>query len=198
VATFVVPPQVMTAVTGFHIHRGCLAIGDRGAPLDWPTLTAAARRVVVLERVANADNVGSIFRNAAAFGADAVLLGPDCIDPLYRKAIRTSMAATLLVPFAHMDSWPDALQTLRASGFRVLGLSPRLDACALRQVVATLDQAPVAIVAGHEGDGLTREAMDACDALTRIPMTPDVDSLNVAMAVGIALYELSSMRNGQC
>jgi tRNA(Leu) C34 or U34 (ribose-2'-O)-methylase TrmL len=139
----------------------------------------------------NADNVGAIFRNAAAFGADAVLLGPDCADPLYRKAIRTSMAAALSVPFAQAVPWPGALHELRGSGMRVVGLSPSAGAPSIRDVAATLD-GDVAVIAGHEGDGLTPDAMSACDTLARIPMAAGVDSVNVGVAVGIALYELAA------
>lgn len=190
VPVFLVPQAVMNAVSGFNIHRGCLAIGERGAPLDWRTLATIARRLVILERVANADNVGAVFRNAAAFGVDAVLLGPDCTDPLYRKAIRTSMAAALQVPYAHATPWPETLRELRAAGVHTIGLTPCPDAPPIRQVIGAAGPR-VAIVAGHEGDGLTREAMDACDTLARIPMMSGVDSLNVATAVGIALYELA-------
>jgi len=191
VTVFVVPQAVMDAVTGFNIHRGCLAIGERGAPLDWRTLARDARRLVILERVGNADNVGAIFRNAAAFGVDAVLLGPDCTDPLYRKAIRTSMAAALQVPYADTAPWPDALRELNASGVHTVGLTPCHDAPPIRQVIGNAGPR-VALVAGHEGDGLTREAMEACGTLARIPMTRGVDSINVGVAVGVALYELAA------
>ena len=192
VPVFVVPQPVMDTVTGFHIHRGCLAIGERGAPPDWRTLAATARRLVVLERISNADNIGGIFRNAAAFAVDGVLLGPDCVDPLYRKAIRTSMAATLTMPFASVERWPEALHRLRDDGVRVIGLSPAPGGASLRDVVASVGpDTRVALVAGHEGDGLTASAMAACDALARIPMAAGHDSLNVATAVAIALYELA-------
>jgi len=182
---YVVSHAVMNDVTGFNIHRGCLALGERAAPDDWRRLSAPARRLVVLERVSNADNVGGIFRNALAFGADAVLLGPDCTDPLYRKAIRTSMAAALAVPFARVTPWPAALRALHRDGFHVIGLSP----AAPSPLGSVVSDGPVAFVAGHEGDGLTAEALDACDTLARIPMMGDVDSINVSTAVGIALYE---------
>lgn len=192
VPVFLVPQAVMDAVTGFNIHRGCLAIGERGAPLDWRTLARTARRLVILERVANADNVGAIFRNAAAFGVDAVLLGPGCIDPLYRKAIRTSMGAALQVPYADAAPWPDALRELNASGVHTIGLTPCHEAPPIRKVIGSAGPR-LALVAGHEGDGLTREAMEACGTLARIPMTSGVDSLNVATAIGIALYELAEI-----
>ena len=203
VPVYLVPQAVMDQVTGFNVHRGCLAIGQRPDPVDWRTLAAGARRLVVLERVANTDNVGAIFRNAAAFGVDAVLLGPDCADPLYRKAIRTSMAATLTIPFARVDPgagissatptpWPDAVGLLRDDGFHVIGLSPSREAVDLsglrRQTRPTVQR--VAILAGHEGEGLTRDALSACDDVARIPMAAGHDSLNIATAVAIALYEL--------
>src|SRR4029434_9307957 len=93
VPVYLVPPPFMQVITGFDIHRGCLAIGDRPAPCHWRTLARGARRMVILERVANADNVGAVFRNAAAFGVDAVLLDRSCTDPLYRMGIRTSLDA---------------------------------------------------------------------------------------------------------
>jgi tRNA G18 (ribose-2'-O)-methylase SpoU len=191
VTVYLVPQAVMDAVVGFNVHRGCLALGRRSAPLDWRQLAGGARRLVALERVGNPDNVGAIFRNAAAFGADAVLLGPDCADPLYRKAIRTSMAAALSVPFAHALPWPAALHELRAGGMRVIGLSPAAGAPSIRDVLASCD-GRATIVVGHEGDGLTQETMTACDTLARIPMMGAVDSLNVATACGIALYELAA------
>jgi len=189
---FLVPQAVMNMVTGFNIHRGCLALGERPAPLDWRALARSAGRLAVLERIGNADNVGAIFRNAMAFGVDAVLLGPDCSDPLYRKAIRTSMSAALAVPFAHVDPWPDGLRELRNEGMTVIGLSPCAGASPIRHVVTTV-AGRIAIVVGHEGNGLTREVMDACDSVARIPMAPGVDSLNVATALGIALYEICEL-----
>jgi tRNA G18 (ribose-2'-O)-methylase SpoU len=185
---YVVPQRVMDEITGFNIHRGCLALGVRPPRHDWRALTAAARLVVVLERVGNADNVGSIFRSAQAFGADAVLLGPACADPLYRKAIRTSMGAALALPFADMTPWPDVLRELSANGWQVVGLTPQSEE-PLRDL--TPRSAPVAIVLGHEGEGLTEGAMAECTTRARIPISPAVDSLNVATAAAIALYALS-------
>ena len=101
------------AITGFNIHRGCLALVRRPREPSWREALGDARLAVVLESVTNADNVGGVFRNAAAFGAGAVLLSPTCCDPLYRKSIRTSMAAVLKVPFGRMTQWPEALQHLR-------------------------------------------------------------------------------------
>jgi tRNA G18 (ribose-2'-O)-methylase SpoU len=197
---YVVPQTLMNGVAGFEIHRGCLAIGERPHARRWPDV-AGGGTIVVLERVANADNVGAVFRNAAAFGAAAVLLDPSSTDPLYRKAIRTSMGAALLLPFARAEPWPDALQELRKDGYALVAMTPASTAPTLRECAAALQghigsnnegQTPnrVAIVLGHEGDGLTPAALDACDHRARIPMTPGADSLNVATAAAVALYEL--------
>ena len=189
-----VTQTVMDGVAGFNIHRGCLAIGERPADAPWTAVVARARTILVLERIANADNVGGIFRNAIAFGADAVLRGPACADPLYRKAIRTSMGAALLVPFASAEPWPDVLRQLQSLGFVVVALTPSADAPLLHEVAAQCADRPVAIVLGHEGEGLTAGALEACEHRARIPMRPGrtaaFDSLNVASAAAIALYEL--------
>lgn len=190
---YVVSQAMMNGVTGFNMHRGCLAIGERPAAADWHALAAGARRLVVLERIGDADNIGAIFRSAAAFGVSAVLLGPDCADPLYRKAIRTSMAATLTLPFATIEPWPDGLRTLRDQGCSTIALTPAPGAVPLRDVAScTLTRASWAIVLGHEGDGLTAGALDGCEYRARIPMTSSVDSLNVATAAAIALYEFGA------
>ena len=186
-AVFIVSQEAMNAVTGFNIHRGCLAVGERRPLPSWQSLARGARLLVILEQVSNADNVGGIFRNAAAFGVDAVLLGPSCADPLYRKAIRTSMGAALQIPFALMEDWPADLHRLKAQGSRLLALTPSAD--------ASLDAAAVvpgtALLVGHEGNGLSEDALRAADAAARIPMAADVDSLNVATATAIALYAMS-------
>ena len=190
VATYVVDQRVMNAVTGFNIHRGCLALAER--PPD-ESLTAdlcqSARRVLVIEGVNNPDNIGGLFRSAAAFGVDLIVLGPGCADPLYRKAIRTSMAAALQVPFVHAGEWPAALTLLRSHGVRVIALTPAADARPLADLPR--DERRIALLAGAEGDGLTADAMAAADERVRIPIAAHVDSLNVAVAVSIALFQLS-------
>jgi tRNA G18 (ribose-2'-O)-methylase SpoU len=180
------------AITGFDIHRGCLALACRPAALPVESVLDEARLVVVLEAVANADNVGGVFRNAAAFGADAVLLSPSCCDPLYRKAIRTSMAATLQVPFARLADWPRGLAALEARGFTIVGLTPRASALSLERFAASRP-ARVALLVGNEGLGLSREAEGAAQHLVRVPIRPDVDSLNLVVATGIALSRLTSL-----
>ena len=192
---YVVPPWIINAVTGFNIHRGCLAIGERSVVPAWHEVAANARRLVVIERVGNADNIGAIFRHAEAFGVDGVLLEARCADPLYRKAIRTSMGAALHVPFARMEPWPSPLGELRERSWSLVALTPTADRT-LQDVVAGAGRdAKTAIVLGHEGDGLSPEALEVCDLHARIPMAAGVDSLNVATACAIALYELTSNRD---
>lgn len=187
---FVVDQKTMNEVVGFNIHRGCLAIAERPAvpslaefPLD------DARLIVVMEGVNNPDNVGGIFRSASAFGVDAVILGPSCSDPLYRKSIRTSMAATLQVPFADAGAWPHAIADLRARGFGVLALTPAIDATPIDEISRDSDR--VAILVGAEGEGLSTAAMTAADYRVRIPMFGTADSLNVTVAASVAMYAAS-------
>ena len=189
---YVVSQAVMNAVTGFNIHRGCLALAERPASPDWRDVAGGARRLLVLERIANADNVGALFRNAAAFGVGAVLLDDRSTDPLYRKAIRTSMGAALGVPFARAEPVTAALHELRESGVAVIGLTPAHTAAPLRDVAPLVSARRLAIVVGHEGDGLTDDGLRACEHLARIPMAAGIDSLNVATAAAIALYELTA------
>ncbi len=187
---FVVPQAVMNTVVGFNIHRGCLGLAVRPLPLTldalpWPSLV----RVVVAEGVNNPDNVGGLFRTAAALGAEAVLLGPACGDPLYRKAIRTSMGATLALPWAIAAEWPAALVRLRAAGLSVIACTPAADAVSLYDAVLP---ARAAVLVGAEGDGLTAIARAEADLSVRIPMHGEMDSLNVATAAAIVLSALAA------
>jgi tRNA G18 (ribose-2'-O)-methylase SpoU len=183
---FLVDQSLMNDIAGFNIHRGCLGLAARPAARTLaPTDLAARSRVVVLEGVSNPDNVGGIFRSAAAFGVETIILGPSCGDPLYRKAVRTSMAATLAVPFVDAGAWPAAIELLRAQGFTVVALTPQSPAIPLGALPST---SRVALLLGAEGDGLTDDALAGADVRVRIPMTGAVDSLNVTTAASIAMY----------
>lgn len=184
----VCPPELLRQVTGFNFHRGCLALAHRPAGLPPLEQFAAARRLLALEGIGNPDNMGGLFRVAAAFDAEGVLLGPACADPFYRKAIRTSMGAVLHVPFTTAARWPGDLERIRATGILIIALTPDTRATAVRDLAAELDpDARLVLMFGAEGPGLTRDALRAADRLARIPMSPGVDSLNVAVAAGIAL-----------
>ncbi|PZR37132.1 RNA methyltransferase [Caulobacter segnis] len=179
---------VVDAIAGFHLHRGVLAVGRKPAPVAAADMLAKlpARAVVlVLCGVANHDNIGGIYRNAAAFGADAVILDADCCDPLYRKAIRVSVGAALSVPTARLDRGEDIADLLAGAGFEALALSPSAP-----EVLARLRPAPrTAVLLGAEGPGLSPQVM-ARARTVGIPMANGFDSLNVATTSGIVLHHL--------
>jgi tRNA G18 (ribose-2'-O)-methylase SpoU len=179
---------VVDAIAGFPLHRGILAIGRRApaTPADRLLSSAPARAAVVaLFGISNHDNLGGVFRNAAAFGVHGVLLGPGCCDPLYRKAIRVSVGAALRVPFAYLAEGDDPIATLAAHGFEALALSP----AGATTLAALSPSARTAILLGAEGPGLPAALMSRCRTV-RIPMAEGWDSLNVATTSGIVLHHL--------
>ena len=195
---FVAAAETISTVGGFDFHRGCLALGYRGEPLQLAELLEPGVRslepIVVLEGVNNPDNVGGIFRSAHAFGARLIVLGPGCGDPLYRKAIRTSMGTALEVPWVEAINWPGDVREIQARGYQIVALTTDRGAPTLGNALerATL---PVALMFGSEGYGLTPEALAAAGTTARIPMPNDeADSLNVAAAASIALYEVREVR----
>jgi tRNA G18 (ribose-2'-O)-methylase SpoU len=193
IPVYVCPVQQFAAITGFNIHRGCLALVERPPALPFGAVVDGARLLVALEDVANADNMGGVFRNAAAFGADAVLLSPSCCDPLYRKAVRTSMAAALMVPFARVEEWPEGLERLRALDFSIVALTPGEPSMSLDEFARLGRPEKLALVIGAEATGLSAAASALADARVRIPIRREVDSLNLAVAAGIALSRLSRL-----
>jgi tRNA G18 (ribose-2'-O)-methylase SpoU len=183
---FVCAPELLNSITGFNFHRGCLALARRPPVASGLEALCGMNRVLVLEGVGNPDNIGGIFRSAFALGAGGVVLDDRSADPLYRKAIRTSMAATLRVPFARAPL-TDALPLLRANGFQLIALTPSRDAVDVRDVKPS---SKIALLLGSEGRGLSREALDDSDVRARIPVEAAADSLNVVVAAGIALHAL--------
>ena len=181
--------EVMAQVVGFHLNRGVLGAARRAPELSVPQVLDGARTVAVLEGVNDHENLGSIFRNAAGLGVDAVVFGAGCADPLYRRAVRVSMGHALLVPFARAGHWPADLTDLRQHGFRLLAMTPNPRAGTLAEVMGGLADHKVAVLLGAEGPGLTETAMRACDVRVRVPMSRGTDSLNVATAAALAFYE---------
>ena len=177
---------VLEAVTGFDFHRGCLALAYRPViAVPFPVF-ARASRLFALEGVGNPDNVGGVFRVALALGAGGVLLDSTSADPLYRKAIRTSMAATLRVPFTRVEPWPSGLDALKQHGFTVVALTPDPDAMPIGAHPVEPGSRLI-LMLGAEGPGLRPESMRYADVRLRIPIDPRADSLNVVVAAGIAL-----------
>lgn len=181
--------EVMAQAVGFHLNRGVLAAARRVPEPTVAGLVEGARTVAVLEGVNDHENLGSIFRNAAGLGVDAVVFGSGCADPLYRRAVRVSMGHALLVPYARAADWPAELKMLKQKGFRVLAMTPDSTACVLPEVMAAARDEPVAVVVGAEGPGLTPATLRLSDVRVRIPMSGGTDSLNVATAAALAFYE---------
>lgn len=190
VPVYAAKAEVIDAIAGFHLHRGVLAIGRRPekAPGAAPLIAALPEKALVLAGcgISNHDNMGSLFRNAAAFGADAALFDETSCDPLYRKALRVSVGSVLAVPYAREGGGLPLLERLDAAGFAVWGLSPR--------GAVEIGDIPVsprmALILGTEGVGLP-EAVMYRFRTARIAQRPHLDSLNVAMAAGLGLYRIA-------
>ncbi|HXR23194.1 MAG TPA: RNA methyltransferase, partial [Acidimicrobiales bacterium] len=181
--------DVMAATTGYNVHRGLLGLASRLPGLSPAGLLAqlASRVVMVVEGVNDQENLGAIFRNAAAFGAGAVLLDPTCSDPLYRRTVRVSLGHVLRVPFARLSPWPVALELVRKCGFVPVALTPSSQAERIEVVSSELQGSRVALVVGAERDGLSASVLSMCRSV-RIAMAGGVDSLNVAAATAVALH----------
>lgn len=189
VTVYVGESAVLEQLTGYHLHRGALAAMHRPPLALVAEVIANARRIVILEDIVDHTNVGAIFRSVAGLGADAVLVSPSCADPLYRRSVRVSMGTVLQVPWTRMPDWNESCTVVKDAGFHLAAL-------ALSDTAVSLDafarSAPerVAIVLGTEGDGLSRRALATADTTVMIPMLHGVDSLNVASASAVALWEL--------
>jgi tRNA G18 (ribose-2'-O)-methylase SpoU len=182
VPVYVAEPAVLRRVVGFDLHRGAVAAVDRWPLPPLAAVLAGACRIAVCERVNDHENLGVLFRNAAAFGLDAVVLDQESADPLYRRCVRVSIGHVCTVPWTRYSRLAD----LRNAGFTLLALTPAPDAIPL----AAVDwPARAAIVLGAEGPGLSDAALATADLHVRIPMRADVDSLNVATAGAVAFYE---------
>jgi tRNA G18 (ribose-2'-O)-methylase SpoU len=189
VPVYVGEPDVLEALTGFHLHRGALAAMHRPPLRSVEEVIDGARRVVILEDIVDHTNVGAIFRSVAGLGADAVLVSERCADPLYRRSVRVSMGTVLQVPWTRLPDWSTSRRILDDAGFHVAALALSDRAVGL-DAFETDPPARLAIALGTEGDGLSRAALDAADTVLTIPMLHGVDSLNVASASAVALWAL--------
>ena len=189
IPVFVGDPDVIEALTGFHLHRGALAAMQRPELPTVAHVLDGARRVLVLEDIVDHTNVGAVFRSAAALGVDAVLVTPRCADPLYRRAIRVSMGTVFQVPWTRIDPWPGAVSLLGDLGFTTAALALRQDSVGLDELAADPPDR-LALILGTEGDGLSHRTLAEVDLTVRIPMLGGVDSLNVAAAGAVAAWAL--------
>lgn len=204
---------LVSSTVGFDLHRGVVAVAHRPPPIGMDRVladaagTSASRGapplIAVLEGLNDHENIGALFRNAAAFGVAGVLLNPACADPLYRRSIRVSVGHVLRVPFARLVPWPTGLEQVRAAGFVVAAMAPHPPAgsgvrvvglAELKASVTSSDHpAGVALLLGAEGPGLTDSALAMADVVIRIPMAEGFDSLNVATAAGLAFHALADL-----
>jgi tRNA G18 (ribose-2'-O)-methylase SpoU len=189
-AVFIAPSDVLRSVVGFDLHRGALASVDRPPPLSAAALAANARLLLITEGLNDHENLGALFRNAAAFNVDGVLLDRTTADPLYRRSVRVSTGHVLDVPFASIGPLPEGLDVVRAVGATVVALTPSPAAPDLRDLDLAGLGTPIALLVGAEGPGLTRGCLAAADVFCRIPMARRVDSLNVATAAAVVLSHL--------
>lgn len=186
------PRAVLDAIAGFPLHRGILAIGAKGEPESPEALLARAPDdavVVIAMGIANHDNIGGLFRNAAAFGAHAVLIDAGCCDPFYRKALRVSVGHVLSVPHARLEAGVDPVALAAAHGFETLALTPQ----AAERLIDVRPRGRTAILLGTEGPGLPADVIARARGVS-IPMAAGVDSLNVATTSGIVLHHLTARR----
>lgn len=187
VPVYVAERPVLYEIVAFKLHQGALGCGGRLPLRDPGEVAGGARRLLLLEAMNDHENMGALFRTARAFAVDGVLLGPHCADPLYRRSVRVSMGHVLHLPHAVTAPLPEALQPLRADGITTIALTPDPAATPLDRLDP---RGRLALLLGAEGPGLPTDTLAAADVRARIPMAPDVDSLNVAAAAAVALYAL--------
>ena len=185
---YVAATDVLKAAVGFDIHRGAVASADRRPLPALETLLRTTQRIAVLEGLNDPENLGAIARSARAFGIDALVLDPTCIDPYYRRTVRVSMGEILFLPVARATDWKAGLATIRGAGFDMWALTPRRDATDL-WTMPIPDR--LALLLGAEGPGLSAAARQAASTEVRIPIVPDVDSLNVAAAAAVAFAAIA-------
>lgn len=197
-------PDVLVRITGYHLHRGLLAVFHRRPVPEPSTVLAGARTILVCENTNNPTNLGVILRCAAGLGVDAFLIDPTCSDPLYRRAGRVSMGEAYSLPYAVLPAFPEGLDVVRDAGFRLLALTPAADALPLPELVLDADE-KVAIILGAEGPGLTTGVLESVEQRTAaggprpdlrvsIPMSGSVDSINVGSAAAVAFYGVQQAR----
>ena len=195
IPVYVAEREVLSQMTGFELTRGALCAMRRPALSSVEELIKDARRVAVLEGVADSTNIGALFRSAAALGIDAVLVTPTCCDPLCRRAVRVSMGTVLQVPWTKIGDapadWPHpSMERLSALGFKTVAMALTDESVSIDNERLAKEE-KLAIILGTEGDGLAKKTIADCDYTAKIPMSHGVDSLNVAAAGAVAFWQLT-------
>ena len=195
VPTYVGDCETLSSLAGYKLTGGALCLMKRREYPDISEVIRSAERIVVLEGINNPTNVGAIFRCAAALGAQAVLLTPDCSDPLYRRAARVSMGTVFALPWTYFGSDRKAdVSILKEAGYTAIAMALKDDSRTLGESFAGSDKGRLAVFLGNENDGLSPATIDSCDITMMIPMMNGVDSLNVAAASAVAFWELFKNR----
>ena len=193
IPVYVAEREVLTKLTGFELTRGALCAMRRPRLPSVEELCKDARRVAVLESIADSTNIGAIFRSAAALCIDAVLITPSCCDPLCRRAVRVSMGTVFQVPWGRIgdtpDDWPRDIERLKAMGFKTAAMALTDNSVSIDNE-ELMGEERLAIILGTEGDGLAKSTIASCDYTVKIPMSHGVDSLNVAAAGAVAFWQL--------
>ena len=182
---------VLKNLTGYELTRGVLCAMQRPASTELGDICTRASRLAIVEDVGDASNLGAIFRNAAALGMDGIILSPSCCDPLYRKAVRTSMGTVFQIPWTRLSCpWPSTgMNIIKGYGFTTAALALKEDALSIEDPsLADIDK--LAVILGTEGSGLCNETIELSDKCVYIPMSAGVDSLNVAAAAAVAFWQL--------
>ena len=196
IPAYVASFDVLTQLTGYKLTRGMLCAMYRPRLRTPDEVCQGARRIAVLESVVNPTNVGAIFRSAAALNMDGILLTSDCSDPLYRRSLRVSMGTAFQIPWTYFDkqiTWPAEGQAfLKAQGFQTVAMALRDDTVNIDDPGLHKEE-KLAIVLGTEGEGLASQTIASCDYTVKIPMSHEVDSLNVAAASAVAFWELGKI-----
>ncbi len=189
VPVYTAPFDVLTQLTGFKLTRGMLCAMRRTELPSVEQICANSRRIAVLENVVNPTNIGAIIRSASALNVDAVLLTPACCDPLYRRAIRVSMGTVFQIPWTYIDRWPEGMEQLKKLGFKTAAMALCDDSVSIKDERLQQEKR-LAIILGTEGEGLSGTTIADCDYTVKIPMSHNVDSLNVAAASAVAFWQL--------
>lgn len=188
--------DVLTQLTGFKLTRGVLCAMRRKHMLSLESVCAGATRIAILEKVMNPTNLGAIFRSAAALGIDAIVMTPECSNPLYRRAARVSMGTVFQIPWTCIESdddWENTyLQHFKELGFKTVAMALTDDTVDIDDERLRREE-KIAIILGNEGDGLMDCTIKNCDYTVKIPMSHEVDSLNVAAASAVAFWEIGKM-----
>jgi len=194
VTAYVAPKSLLETIVGFRLHQGIMAVGQVPEPASIASVIASAPKpllLAALDGLTNAENLGVLVRNCAAFGTHGVIVGETSSSPYLRRAVRNSMGTVFTLPVVHSKDLVSTLEELRRRGVLVIGAHPHAEQTALPDVNCAGD---CCVVFGSEGEGISERVLAACDVLAAVPMKRNVDSLNVASAAAVFLYEIDRQR----